>query len=35
MGSRNPENVFIEEIAEINNTHESDIIKDRIESSNT
>jgi len=35
MRSRDPKNVFIEEIAEINNTHEKDIIKDRVESSDT
>jgi hypothetical protein len=35
MGSRDPKNVFIEENAEINNTHEKDIIEDRIESPDT
>jgi len=33
MRSRDPKNVFIEEIAEIDNTHENDIIEDRVESS--
>jgi len=33
--SGDPKNVFVEEITQIDNTHESDVIEDGIESSDT